>query len=108
MFERIVVPLDGSEIAELALPYARALGNAFGSQVDLVTVLEPAQKEYRHMAQGYIERVASEEMIERTKAQRAGKTTSAGISSVVLSGNPAGEVTDYAEGTGAGLIILVS
>ncbi|MBI2852410.1 MAG: universal stress protein [Chloroflexi bacterium] len=108
MFERIVVPLDGSELGELAVPYARQIGNAFGSQVDLVTVCEPAQKEYRHMAQGYVERVSAQEVIERIKVSRAGKPAVAGITPVVLSGDPTTEITDYAERTDAGLIILVS
>lgn len=108
MFEKIVVPLDGSELAELALPYARLLGNAFGSQLDLVTVCEPALKEYSHMAQGYVERIAAEEVVDRIKASRDGKTVTAGISPVVLSGDAASEIIDYTGKTGAGLIILVS
>ena len=40
MFSKILVPLDGSELAELALPYAEELSEAFNSEIDLVEVCE--------------------------------------------------------------------
>ena len=35
MFERILIPLDGTEIAEVAVPYAEELASKFGSEVIL-------------------------------------------------------------------------
>lgn len=43
MFDRIMVPLDGSETAERALPYAAMLARAWGSEVVLVTVVSPVE-----------------------------------------------------------------
>jgi nucleotide-binding universal stress UspA family protein len=43
MFRTIVVPLDGSELAERALPYAQTLANAGGGRVVLVRT-QPASK----------------------------------------------------------------
>jgi nucleotide-binding universal stress UspA family protein len=40
MFDRILVPLDGSRMAESALPAAEAVRRAFGSAVTLIHVLE--------------------------------------------------------------------
>jgi nucleotide-binding universal stress UspA family protein len=40
MFEHILVPLDGSPLAECVLPHAVAVAQAFGSQVTLLRVLE--------------------------------------------------------------------
>lgn len=40
--ERIVVPLDGSPLAEAALPHAAAIATAFGAEVLLLSVAEPA------------------------------------------------------------------
>src|SRR5687768_5385908 len=42
MFTRILVPLDGSAIAEKALPHARALGRALEIPITLITVIEAA------------------------------------------------------------------
>jgi nucleotide-binding universal stress UspA family protein len=52
MFTRILVPLDGSNNAEKALPYARALARALEIPVTLVTVVETGteffSKKVRH------------------------------------------------------------
>src|SRR5919198_3921981 len=40
MFQQIMVPLDGSELAERALPCAERLGVATGATLHLVHVLE--------------------------------------------------------------------
>jgi nucleotide-binding universal stress UspA family protein len=39
MFQRIVVPLDGSSFAEAALPYAQDIAQKFGATLDLVQVI---------------------------------------------------------------------
>lgn len=41
MYRKILVPLDGSSLAELALPHAEALAQQFGSEVLLVRVCQP-------------------------------------------------------------------
>ena len=58
MFSRILVPLDGSKLAETALPYAEELAGAFNSEVILIGVVEPAGSQYLHMHQLYAERMA--------------------------------------------------
>jgi nucleotide-binding universal stress UspA family protein len=40
MFKRILVPLDGSKLAEKALPYAEALAKKFEAELILVQVLQ--------------------------------------------------------------------
>jgi nucleotide-binding universal stress UspA family protein len=40
MFDRILVPLDGSRLAECVLPHAKALAQAFDAQLTLVQVVE--------------------------------------------------------------------
>ena len=36
MFERILLPLDGSEVAEMALPYAEEIAGSLGSEAGVV------------------------------------------------------------------------
>ena len=43
MYERIIVPLDGSKLAEAALPYAEELAAKMGSYISLLTVLGPEE-----------------------------------------------------------------
>jgi len=42
MFKHMLVPLDGSHLAECVLPHATALSHAFGARVTLLRVLERA------------------------------------------------------------------
>ena len=42
MFDKILVPLDGSELAEKALAYARELAAKFDAELILMQVLHPA------------------------------------------------------------------
>jgi nucleotide-binding universal stress UspA family protein len=42
MFKTILVPLDGSDVAEVVLPVAREMGKALGAKVNLVRVVDTA------------------------------------------------------------------
>jgi len=97
MWKKILVPLDGSNLAELALPYAEEIAAAFNSEVFLVYVSEPAEDQYRHMHQLYIEDVAGQ-IKKRIKK----------VSPLVLTGKPAEEIIGYAEQNDVGLIIMAS
>ena len=45
MYTRILVPLDGSLVAEQVLPYVRQVATALKSAVELLRVTEPAPPE---------------------------------------------------------------
>jgi len=45
MIERIIVPLDGSGVAEGVLPQAAALADAFSAEIVLLRVVEPPESE---------------------------------------------------------------
>jgi nucleotide-binding universal stress UspA family protein len=58
--KRIMLPLDGSELAEQALPYAAVLAKATGAELELVHIISPSDLEY-----------TIEERPYRTERQRA-------------------------------------
>jgi nucleotide-binding universal stress UspA family protein len=62
MSKTIVVPLDGSRVAERALPYAALLGQRLAARVHLVRAAQAAVHEARvtvmHEARAYLERAA--------------------------------------------------
>jgi nucleotide-binding universal stress UspA family protein len=97
MWKKILVPLDGSDLAELALPYAEELANAFKSEIILLHVSEPAASQYQHMHELYVEEVADrmKESIRR-------------VTPVVVSGKAADEIISYADKSKAELIIMTS
>lgn len=41
MYKRVLVPLDGSQLAEQSMPYARSIARAFDARMDLLRVIEP-------------------------------------------------------------------
>jgi nucleotide-binding universal stress UspA family protein len=97
MWKKILVPLDGSDLAELALPYAEELAKAFKSEVVLLHVSEPSEEHYRHMHQLYVEEVA-QRLREHVRK----------VSPVVVTGKPADEIISYTEKNDIGLVIITS
>jgi nucleotide-binding universal stress UspA family protein len=100
MWKRILVPLDGSNLAELALAYAEEIAVAFKSELVLLYVNEPKEDQYRHMHKLYMEEVA-EGVKERFRKRARVKT-------VVLSGEPAEEIIKYTEKNDVSVIIMAS
>ncbi len=52
MYKRILVPLDGSHLAEQVLPYARALAKGLSARLDLFEVIKPPHEEWGDSARG--------------------------------------------------------
>jgi nucleotide-binding universal stress UspA family protein len=96
MWKKILVPLDGSDLAELALPYAKELAGAFNSELILLYVSE-ADDEHLHMHQLYLEKLAGQmkKMVKR-------------VSPVVISGKPVEEIVKYTEKSDIRLIVMAS
>lgn len=97
MWPKILVPLDGSELAELALPYAQELAGAFNSELILLYVNETAEEEYLHMHRLYLKELA-DQMEKQVKK----------ISTQVISGKPTEEIVEYTEKNDIGLIVMAS
>ena len=54
MYERILVPLDGSEAAEVVLPYAEEIATKLSSQIILVSVSESLAADTSHLYDSYL------------------------------------------------------
>ncbi|MFQ5825887.1 MAG: universal stress protein, partial [Dehalococcoidia bacterium] len=96
MFERILVPLDGSEVAEAVMPYVRELARGQGSEVDVVGVSDPPGALER-LLKTYLDRIAEGFLAEGTKAR-----------AVILMGRVAEEIIDYAEQNDISLIAMAT
>jgi nucleotide-binding universal stress UspA family protein len=94
MYKRILVPLDGSELAEGALPYAEGVATKLHSEVILLTACEPGACLERPL-RSYLEK-------------RAGELSSLGVkaSPLVVQGNVANEILDFAEKNDINLVII--
>jgi len=119
MYQKILVPLDGSKLAECALPYVEELAKGCGTEeVILVSVTERVQG-YRvfddstqmrgqrlireavgkkqEQAQKYLDRIA-----------KAMKAKGISVDTEVLLGDPAEEIISYAKHPGCDIIVISS
>ncbi len=116
MYHKILVPLDGSELAEKALPHALMLADKGEGQLILVRAVplpdylvtgaevplhgpldDETQRVWRGQAERYLEEVrARPELVGRLAGTR------------VVIGNAADEILDYALECGADLIVVCS
>jgi nucleotide-binding universal stress UspA family protein len=105
MFERILVPLDGSELAEVALPYAEELAGRLGSRITLLYVSEPPDDQY-HMHLSYMQRMA--ENVGKGAKRKIRNTAEKGIrvDSEILTGYPAEQIVKYADEEKMNLIVI--
>ena len=107
MFEKIVVPLDGSKLAELALPYAEELAARTGSQITLLRVIASGEAEDYEKNQVYLKGVAREVEIDTKKLlEKSGGEIK--VETAVLTGNPAEAIVDYAATKKISLIVMAS
>lgn len=111
MFEKILVPLDGSPLAESILPYVKVLAKGLGSQVLLLHAAEASSLDHRDpelepytaqtlerirpLAESYLERVTQE--LRRDGIQAEAK---------LVQGRAEEEIEGCAEGEGVDLIAM--
>jgi len=97
MYENIVVTLDGSDLAEVALPYARELKEKLHSKLTLLHVCDSSEIDSR---QSYLDLLAE-------KVKNAGECHGI-VEAVILDGNPAEAIIDYVEDNAIDLTIMAT
>lgn len=110
MFEHLVVPLDGSPLAECVLPHAVALAQAFGSRVTLLQALErvPAAGRGRSIDPlgWHIGKIEAGAYLDGLAARLKGLGLQ--TESAVLEGQAAEQTIEFARGHDVSLIVLSS
>jgi nucleotide-binding universal stress UspA family protein len=114
MYHNILVPLDGSDVAECSLPHARAIASAFRvHKVFLIRVLTPLSSRVlsRVPAKTLDFVVQSSEADAReylSKTAVALKKEGMNAESVVVTGKPAEQIVDFAKRNGIDLIVMAT
>jgi len=115
MYKKIMVPLDGSQIAECVIPHIEAIARKSSSKVELVTVIEPLEIPTRGqiaISDDEIKKIDSEGKKEANKylSQVSERLIKSGIKSdtVILSGKAADRLTRYAVNNDIDLIIMAT
>ncbi len=115
MFEKILIPTDGSRGVEKAIEYAAALAGKFSSQVHILFVVESS-----NVLIGYDQDMANQSQMqsavesmyhvgEDTVARIANQLEEDGIKKIttkVRDGHPADVILEYVKEEGIGLIVM--
>lgn len=98
MFEKILVPLDGSELGELVLPYVEEMGRRLDSEIVLLHFCTPDLERLGHEHQVYLQHIA----------QTVKRRTKGTVKTVALAGRANRIIVDYAVKEDVGLIVGIS
>ena len=108
-YKRILVPLDGSTLAEQALPHAVALAEGLGAELILFRVLIPIASNL-NLPPGAVKR--SEAIMKDLAGEYLDKITSSlleakiNISPVIVSGRPHEEIIRFAESEQVDMVVM--
>jgi nucleotide-binding universal stress UspA family protein len=106
MFEKILLPLDGSELAEMALPYGRELARKLNSELILFHVCRPEHHQQEHMHKVYLHSLA--ETMRHNLKRSQPKGTEIKVTTRIESGGPQENICALVENNGIGLIIMTA
>ncbi len=110
MFDPILVPLDGSQLAECVLPHATAFARSFGAEITLLHILEKnqagASAQLFDLLNWQIQKTKATLYLEETKARF--KKSNIRARAMLQEGLVTEAVTEYAQTQGMKLIILSS
>lgn len=115
MYKKILVPLDGSKLAEIVLPYAGELAGRLNLEAIMLHVCNPEQGEFLPMHQAYVEKAAEivRHQIEETR-HRTNQATARPEGEVpetrgeLAVGHPAEEILRYAEENQVDLLLMAT
>lgn len=101
MFEKILVPLDGSELSEQALPMAEELAGRLGSKIFVLQVSESTESGLYHMQELYVNQIA-QRVTNMVKKYRPDVM----VEPVIIIGSPAEEIIKFIERNNIGLVVM--
>jgi nucleotide-binding universal stress UspA family protein len=110
MIEHILIPLDGSSLAECVLPHGLAVAKALNARATVLQVVEQAKAAGRTSAVDLLEWHYSEAQAGAYLQEVAERLRAAGLpaTQALLQGDPAERVIDHAQAEHADLILLSS
>jgi nucleotide-binding universal stress UspA family protein len=113
MFKRLIVPLDGSELAETALPYAEEIARHFSSEIILVNVRTPVEDIDHPEHRTYLTKMVAttEQNIKKSMDIPTGEKVKVKSTIIGTSGlftHPAEHILDYADKENANLIVMAT
>lgn len=111
MFKKVIIPLDGSPLAEAVIPFINEFVSPGKTDIELVSVVEPWRyvyaTEFVDTSSLIVEmRKSSEQYLARQEEALAALGYT--VSTHLLNGDPANEILEIANKTGADLIAMTT
>ena len=110
MFDTILVPLDGSQLADCVLPHVLAIARSFDAEVTLLRMLEKNQAgtsaQLFDLVNWQINKTRADLYLEKTKAWF--RESSVRVRTKLMEGLVADGITEYAQNQAMKLIVLSS
>jgi nucleotide-binding universal stress UspA family protein len=104
MFSHILVPLDGSELAECALPHAIVQARAMGADLTLLHSLERNSSSPVKPVEWHMRKAQASIYLERTAARI--KPSIPGVKTALLEGSAAESIIEYAHGNDVDFMVV--
>ena len=108
MDKKVIVPLDGSELAEVALPFAEESVGRTGSELILIFVKDLNDNRSSRMLESYLEKIAETAKVEAEKYQKDPGGEPVSVRWEILNGNPAEEIIAFANKEDGSRIIMAT
>lgn len=108
MYDKILVPLDGSELAEVSLPYAEELASRLGSEITLIYLSPSENNPYYNVRKLYLDNIVNTTKGECKELCPEPELKAINIKSAMLVGNVGEEIVHYADNEDMGLIVLAT
>jgi len=106
MFNKIMVPLDGSKMSEMAIPYAEEIAGKLGSEVVLYHVRTHDHAELEHMHQTYLDSV--KETFQREIKNKLPKANGVKITTEIEAGEAAENICRLVDKNKIDLIVMTA
>ena len=108
MYHKIVVPLDGSPLAEVALPYAEEIAGKMGSEIILLTVLPSEETQEYQNHHRYTAKIVEATRQHVSKYLEKSSNQGIHVGTATRTGNPAEGILDYVSRGDLNLIIMAT
>jgi nucleotide-binding universal stress UspA family protein len=107
-YTKIVVPLDGSPLAEVALPYAEEIAGKIGSEMVLLSVLSSEEPEEFRNHYTYMEKIVDMTMHQVKKYSDGNGNGDCAVCTATRVGNPAQGILDYVDKGHLCLVVMAT
>jgi nucleotide-binding universal stress UspA family protein len=110
MYKRMLVPLDGSELAEVVFTYAKELAGRLDLDLTLFHVCTPEEQELASMHRAYVERAVETIRQQSEAVQQMTQSRGKAIKTVgeLAVGHPANEILRYADENDIDIILMAT